>query len=64
LFEPAVALALLWQIVHYGPVDDFVAVRASAWWWSCEDVKNGLPDRWHGRLWRRPPDSFFSVPLL
>lgn len=57
-------LALLWQIFRGGIGDEFIAVRASTGWWSHEEVENGLPYGRHGRLWRWPPGSFFSVPLL
>jgi len=60
----AYRLALLWQIVRDGLSDEFIAMRASPWRWPCKEVKNGLPDGRHGRLWRWPSDSFFSVPLL
>ena len=58
------ALALLWQIVRDGLSDDFVAVRTSPYRGPCKEVKDGLPDGRHGRLWGWPSDSFFSVPLL
>ena len=37
---------------------------ASQGWRAFEEVEDGLPDGRHARLWRRSPDSFFSVPLL
>ena len=52
-------LALLWQIVRDGLGEDFITMRASPWRWSCEEVKDGLPDGRHGRLWGWPSDSFF-----
>ena len=56
-------LALLWQFKLAGADEEFLTVRASPWWRPCEEVEDGLPDGRHTRLWRRAPDSFFSVPL-
>ena len=47
-----------------GVGEEFLAVGASPGWRPCEEVEDGLPDGRHARLWRRSPDSFFSVPLL
>ena len=58
------SLALLWQFGFDGVGDEFLTVRASPGWRPCEEVEDGLPDGRHARLWRRSPDSFFSVPLL
>ena len=52
-------LALLWQIFLGGVGDEFLTVRTSAGWRSCEEVEDGLPDGRHARLWWRPRDSFF-----
>ena len=57
-------LALLWQIRFGGVGEEFLTVRASLGRRPCEEVEDGLPDGRHARLWRRSPDSFFSVPLL
>ena len=57
-------LALLWQIMSGGVDEEFLTVRASLGRRPCEEVEDGLPDSRHARLWRRSPDSFFSVPLL
>jgi len=58
------SLALLWQI-RFGWVDEeFLTVWASLRSRLSKEVEDGLPDRRHARLWRRSPDSFFSVPLL
>ena len=59
-----VVLALLWQIRLTGVAEEFFTVRASQGWRPCEDVEDGLPYGGHARLWRRSPDSFFSVPRL
>jgi len=56
--------ALLWQFGFDGVGEEFLTVGASPGWRPCEKVEDGLPDGWHARLWRRSPDSFFSVPLL
>ncbi len=58
------SLALLWQFGFDGVGEEFLAVGASPGWRPCEEVEDGLPDGRHARLWRRSPDSFFSVPLL
>ena len=58
------SLALLWQFRFDGVGEEFLTVRASPGWRPCEEVEDGLPDGRHARLWRRSPDSFFSVPLL
>ena len=60
----AALLALLWQFGFDGVGEEFLAVGASPGWRPCEEVEDGLPDGRHARLWRRSPDSFFSVPLL
>ena len=57
-------LALLWQFRFGGVGEEFLTVRASLGWRPCEEVEDGLPDGRHARLWRRSPNSFFSVPLL
>ena len=57
-------LALLWQIFLGGVGEEFVTMWTAPGWRSSEEVKDGLPDGRHGRLWRWPSDSFFSVPLL
>jgi hypothetical protein len=57
-------LALLWQFSFDGVGEEFLAGGASPGWRPCEEVEDGLPDGRHARLWRRSPDSFFSVPLL
>jgi len=59
---PILGLALLWQIFWDARSEEFIAVGASAGWWSDEEVKNGLPDGRHGRL--RPHDSFFRPAAL
>ena len=56
-------LALLWQILIDGPGEEHLTVRAPWRGRSGEEIENGLPDGRHARLWRRAPDSFFSVPL-
>ena len=60
----ASVLALLWQFGFDGVGEEFLTVGASPGWRPCEEVEDGLPDGRHARLWRRSPDSFFSVPLL
>jgi transposase len=62
--QGVLSLALLWQFGFDGVGDEFLAVGASLGWRPCEEVEDGLPDGRHARLWRRSPDSFFSVPLL
>jgi len=57
-------LALLWQIYFEAWCEEFLTMRASPGWRLCEEVEDGLPDRRHARLGRRPSDSFFSVPRL
>ena len=57
-------LALLWHIVRDAFVEGFFTVRAAPGWWAREEIEYGLPDGGHAWLWRRPYDSFFSVPLL
>ena len=57
-------LALLWQFSFDGVGEEFLTVGASPGWRPCEEVEDGLPDGRHARLWRRSPNSFFSVPLL
>jgi hypothetical protein len=57
-------LALLWQFGFDGVGEEFLTVGASPGWRPCEKIEDGLPDGRHARLWRRSPDSFFSVPLL
>ncbi len=61
---PKALLALLWQFSFDTIDNEFFTVGASPGWRPCEDVDDGLPDCRHARLWRRSPDSFFSVPLL
>jgi len=39
-------------------------VWASSGWRPCDEVEDGLSDRWHAGLWRRPPDSFFPSRCL
>src|ERR1700677_3466914 len=55
-------LALLWQIGRGSFVEEFGAVGTSPARRAHEEVKDGLPDGRQARLWRRSPDSFFSVP--
>ena len=62
--EPRTVLALLWQISLAGFGEQFLTMRTSLGWRPSEEVKDGLPDGRHARLWRRTSDSFFSVPLL
>ena len=57
-------LALLWHFRLDGVGEEFLTVRTSPGWRPCEEVEDGLPDGRHAWLWRRSPDSFFSVPLL
>ena len=57
-------LALLWQIVLDGFGEEFLTMWTAPGWRPSEEVEDGLPDGRHGRLWRWPSDSFFSVPLL
>jgi transposase len=57
-------LALLWQFSFAMVGEGFLTVGTSPGWRPCEAVEDGLPDGRHARLWRRSPDSFFSVPLL
>src|ERR1700677_2293540 len=58
----ACRLALLWQIGRGSFVEEFCAVGTSPARRAHEEVKDGLPDGRQARLWRRSPDSFFSVP--
>jgi hypothetical protein len=44
--------------------EEFLTVRASLGRRPCEEIEDSLPDGRHARLWRRSPNSFFSVPLL
>jgi hypothetical protein len=55
-------LALLWQIGRGGFAKEFCAVGTSPGRRAHEEVKDCLPDGRQARLWRRSPDSFFSVP--
>lgn len=57
-------LALLWHFWFGRIGEESLTMRASLWRRPHEEVEDGLPDGRHGRLWRRPSDSFFSVPLL
>jgi hypothetical protein len=56
------ALALLWHISIDWIGKRLFTVWTSSGWRSCEEVENGLSYCWHAGLWRRVPDSFFSVP--
>ena len=57
-------LALLWQFGFAGIGEQFLTMRTPLGWRPSEEVKDGLPDGRHGRLWRRSSNFFFSVPLL
>ena len=59
---PISNLALLWQIWRGGFAEEFRAVGTSPGRRAHEEVKDGLPDGRQAWLWRRSPDSFFSVP--
>ncbi len=63
-WECSYNLALLWQFWFDGIGEEFLTMRAPLWRRPREEVEDGLPDGRHARLWRRSPDSFFSVPLL
>jgi len=56
-------LALLWHFRFGLSTEEPFTMGASKRRRSREDVQNCLSDRWHRGLWRRSPDSFFSVPL-
>ena len=56
--------ALLWQFRFDGFGEEFLTVGASPGWRPSKEVEDGLPDGRQAWLWRRSPDSFFSVPLL
>lgn len=57
-------LTLLWHFGFGRIGEESLTMRASLWRRPHEEVEDGLPNGRHGRLWRRPSDSFFSVPLL
>ena len=62
--DPTTALALLWQLMFEGFIDEFLTIRTSLWRRPCEEIEYGLPDGRNARLRRRSPDSFFSAPQL
>src|SRR3546814_6255268 len=57
------SLALLWQFLFRPVYEELFTMGAPKWRRPYEDVQDRLSDSWHARLWRRPPDSFFSAPL-